>query len=83
MRHAWGLIKAIITAAHRLATAPLRSQCDDDLLLGLRRLVLDRAVYWFRYCFEQRDIPLLSVFFWGQDHQCRMLVLLLQNSSEG
>ena len=41
---------------------------------GLRHLALDRA--------EQREIQLLAVVFGGQNHQRRMLVRLLQNSSQ-
>ncbi|WP_255097000.1 hypothetical protein [Synechococcus lacustris] len=41
---------------------------------GLRCLALDRA--------EQREIQLLAVVFGGQNHQRRMLVRLLQNSSQ-
>ena len=83
-RHAQVRIEAIITAAEglaaeQLATAPFRGESQDDLLPGLRHLALDRAVYWFRPCAEQRDIQLLAVFFGGQDHQRRMLVRLLQN----
>jgi plasmid stabilization system protein ParE len=74
-------IEAIITAAERLATAPLRGEPHDDLLPGLRHLALDRAVYWFRPRAEPRDIQVLAVFFGGQDHQRRMFVRLLQNSS--
>ena len=76
-------IEAIIAAAERLATAPFRGDCNDDLLTGLRHLVLDRAVYWFRPRAEQREIQVLAVLFGGQDHQRRMLVRLLKNSSEG
>ena len=82
-RHAQVRIEAIIAAAERLATAPLREESHDDLLPGLRHLALDRAVYWFRPRAEQREIQMLAVFFGGQDHQRRMLVRLLQNSSEG
>ena len=48
-----------------------------------RHLALDRAVYWFRPRIQHRDIHALAVFFGGQDHQRRMLVRLLQKSSEG
>ena len=82
-RHTQVRIEAIIVAAERLATAPFRGECHDDLLPGLRHLALDRAVYWFRPRVEQREIQVLAVFFGGQDHQRRMLVRLLQNSSEG
>ena len=81
-RHAQARIEAIISAAERLATAPLRGESHDDLLPGLRHLALDRAIYWFRPRVEQRDSQVLAVFFGGQDHQRHMLVRLLQNSSE-
>ena len=80
--HAQVRIEAIITAAERLSTAPFRGECHNDLLPGLRHLALDRAVYWFRPRAEQRVIQVLAVFFGGQDHQRRMLVRLLQNSSQ-
>jgi plasmid stabilization system protein ParE len=80
--HATLRIEAIITAAERLAIAPLRGESHDDLLPGLRPLALDRAVYWFRPRSEQQEIQVLAVLFGGQDHQRRMLVRLLQNSSE-
>ena len=79
--HAQERIEAIITAAERLATAPLRGESHDDLLPGLRYLALDRAETWFRVLAEQREVQVLAVFFGGQDHQRRMIVLLLQNSS--
>ena len=81
-RHAQLRIESIIAAAERLALGPLRGESRDDLLPGLRYLALDRAVYWFRPRAEQRDIQVLAVFFGGQDHQRRMLVRLLQNSTQ-
>ena len=72
----------LLVAADSLAKAPLRGESRDDLLPGLRHLALDRAVYWFRSRAEQREIQLLAMFFGGQDHQRRMLVRLLQNSSQ-
>ena len=80
--HAQVRIEAIITAAERLATASLRGESHDDLLPGLRRLALDRAAYWFRARAEQREIQVLAVLFGGQNHQRRMMLRLLQNSSE-
>jgi plasmid stabilization system protein ParE len=79
--HAQERIESIITAAERLATAPLRGESHDDLLPGLRHLALDRAVTWFRARAEQREVQVLAVFFGGQDHQRCMMVRLLQNSS--
>ena len=77
-RHAAARIEAVISAAERLATAPLRGESHHDLLPGLRHLALDRAVYWFRPRPQQREIQVLAVFFGGQDHQRHMLVRLLQ-----
>jgi toxin ParE1/3/4 len=79
--HAQERIEAIITAAERLPTAPLRGESHDDLLPGLRYLALDRAVTWFRARADQREVQVLAVFFGGQDHQRCMMVRLLQNSS--
>jgi plasmid stabilization system protein ParE len=79
--HALERIEAIITAAERLATAPFRGESHDDLVPGLRHLALDRAVTWFRARAEQWEVQVLAVFFGGQDHQSRMMVRLLQNSS--
>ena len=81
-RHAQLRIESIIAVAERLATTPFRGESRDDLLPGLRHLALDRAVYWFRSRAVQREIQMLAVFFGGQDHQRRMLVRVLQNSSQ-
>ena len=81
-RHAQLRFESIIAKAERLAIAPLRGESRDDLLPGLRYFALDRSVYWFRPRAEQRDIQVLAVFFGGQDHQRRMLVRLLQNSTQ-
>ena len=81
-RHAQARIEAIIAAAERLATAPWREESHDDLMPGLRHLALDRAVDWFQPRAQHRDIQVLAVFFGGQHHQRRMLVRLLQESSE-
>ena len=80
--HAKLRIEEIITAAERLSPAPLCGDSHDDLLLGLRHLALDRAVYLFRPRSEQREIQVLAMFFSGQDHHRRLLVRLSQNSSE-
>ena len=82
-RHAQVRIEAIIAAAEQLATAPFRGECHDDLLPGLRHPAQDRGVTWFRPRSEQREIQVLAAFCGSQDHQRRMLVRLLQNSSEG
>lgn len=74
-------IEAIITAAERLTTAPFRSEAHDDLIPGLRHLVLDKAVYWLIPDQASRRIRVLAVFFGAQDHQRHMLVRLLQKEA--
>lgn len=76
-QHAQARVEAIITAAERLALAPLRGEAHDELLPGLRHLTLNSAVYWFRPRPSSRDIQVLAVFFGGEDHQRHMLVRLL------
>jgi toxin ParE1/3/4 len=75
-------IDAIISAAERLATTPLRGESHDDLLPGLRHLAHDRVVYGFRPQPQLREIQMLAVFFSGQDHQRHMLVRLLRKIFE-
>lgn len=79
--HAEVRIDAILTAAERLGTAPLRGAPHDDLLPGLRHLALDSAVYWFMPDPDARHIRVLAVFFGAQDHQRHMLVRLLQKGT--
>ena len=81
LRHAEARIEGIVETAERLTTAPFRGQLHDDLLPGLRHLVLDSAVYWFIPDPEARQIRVLAVFFGAQDHQRHMLVRLLQKGA--
>ena len=76
--HAEARIEAIIAAAERLATAPFRGAAHDDLVPGLRHLVLDSAVYWFVPDADRLQVRVLAMFFGGQDHQRHMLVHLLR-----
>jgi plasmid stabilization system protein ParE len=71
-------IKEIRKAAERLATFPNRAAARDDVLPGLRYLVIDRAIYWFDIEEPARKIRILAIFFGGQDHIRHMLVRLLQ-----
>ncbi|WP_374372275.1 type II toxin-antitoxin system RelE/ParE family toxin [Tabrizicola sp.] len=77
-RHAETRIEAIIATAERLATAPFRGAAQEDLLPGLRHLVLDGAIYWFLPDADTKQVRVLAVFFGGQDHQRHMLVRLLR-----
>lgn len=68
----------ILDDSLRIATAPFRGQCHDDLLPGLRQLAFGKASFWFTVDETEELIQVLSVFFGGQDQQRRMLVRLLE-----
>lgn len=76
-RHAAARVEAMIAAAERLTTAPLRGEPHNDLLPGLRHLALNGAIYWFVPDTAARQLRVLAMFFGGQDHQRHMLVRLL------
>jgi toxin ParE1/3/4 len=80
--HAQSRIDRIIIAAERLATAPFRGEARDDLLPGLRHLMLAGAVYWFVPDARAHHIRVLAIFFGAQDHQRHMLVRLLQGPAQ-
>ena len=63
--------------ADRLGAAPYRSERQDDLLLGLRPLTIDRAIYWSDVNDEKQRVRILAVFFGGQNHVRHMLTRLL------
>ncbi|MES1158261.1 MAG: type II toxin-antitoxin system RelE/ParE family toxin [Terricaulis silvestris] len=63
-----------------LATLPHRGIRHDDLVLGLRSVTIDRAIFYFTVDDEARVVRVLAVFFGGQEHQRAMLKRLL---SEG
>lgn len=75
--HAESRIDAILTAAERIATAPLRGAVHEDLIPGLRHLTIDRAIYWYLVDEAQQRLRILAIFFGAQDHQRRMLLRLL------
>jgi toxin ParE1/3/4 len=75
--HAGQRIMAILTAAERLALFPERGASRDDILPGLRFMVMDRAIYWYDVDDQSRVVRVLGMFFGGQDHIRRMLIRLL------
>jgi plasmid stabilization system protein ParE len=80
--HAAQRILGIRAAAERLTIFPIRGTARDDILPGLRYVVIDRAVYWFDVDSRARKIRILAIFFGGQDHIRRMLIRLLGRSAE-
>ena len=81
--HAGQRIKGIRASAERLALFPERGASRDDILPGLRFMVMDRAIYWYTVDERARKIRVLAIFFGGQDHIRRMLIRLLGPDPSG
>jgi len=71
-------IMGIRQGADQLATFPIRGTSRDDVLVGVRYLTIDRAIYWFDVDEAAQMVRILAIFFGGQDHVRHMLVLLLR-----
>ena len=83
LEHAGQRIMGIRAAAERLALFPERGASRDDILPGLRFMVMDRAIYWYDVDDKARKIRVLAIFFGGQDHIRRMLIRLLGPDASG
>ena len=79
--HAGQRIMRIRAAAERLALFPESGASRDDILPGLRFMVMDRAIYWYDVDDQSRVVRVLGMFFGGQDHIRRMLIRLLGTDS--
>lgn len=77
LEHAGQRITGIRAAAERLTLFPERGASRDDILPGLRFMVMERAIYWYDVDDKARKIGVLAIFFGGQDHIRRMLIRLL------
>ena len=75
--HAGQRIMGIRASAERLALYPERGASRDDILPGLRFMVMDRAIYWYDVDERAQAVRVLGMFFGGQDHIRRMLIRLL------
>ena len=67
----------IRAAAERIAIAPYRGECHDDILPGLRHLAIERGIYWFDVDEANQMVRVLAVFLGGQDHVRHMTTRLL------
>ncbi|MBE0533440.1 MAG: type II toxin-antitoxin system RelE/ParE family toxin [Rhodospirillales bacterium] len=70
-------VMKIRKAGEDIAKAPHRGTIRDDIVPGLRNVTIDRAIFWFDLDDDHRIVRILGVFFGGQDHIRRMMVLLL------
>lgn len=77
LEHAGQRIKGIRTSAERLTLFPERGASRDDILPGLRFMVMERAIYWYDVDDRAQAVRVLGIFFGGQDHIRRMLIRLL------
>lgn len=60
-----------------LAVAPHQGTLLTDLGPGIRSVTKGRAIFYFDLDEERQVLRLLAVFFGGQDHRRRMLLLRL------
>ena len=75
--HCEDRIRDIRQEADRLGAAPYRGERHDELLPGLRDLMIGRAIYWFEVNEVEQRVRVLALFFGGQDHVRHMLTRLL------
>jgi len=75
--HAEARVLEIRAAAHGISLAPHRGERHDDILPGLRHLMINRAIFWFDVDVTNECVRVLAVFFGGQDHVRRMMVRLI------
>ena len=74
-------IIGIRRAAERLTSFPIRATMCDDILPGVRYVLIDRAIYWFDVDEKAKKVCILAIFFGGQDHIRHMLVRLLRDNN--
>ena len=76
--HAGTRVLEVRAAAKRNLSAPHRGERHDDILPGLRHLVIGQAIYWFAVDEAGETVRVVAVFFGGQDHVRRMMTRLLE-----
>lgn len=64
---------AILERAMRLPETPHIGQRVPQFGAGMRRVTLDRAVYYFTTERLPETVSVVAIFLSGQDHQARML----------
>ena len=70
-------VAATEDAMESLGKAPHQGTLRPELLVGLRSVTKDRAIFYFIVDDESEVLRILAVFFGGQDHQRLMLLRLL------
>ena len=64
-------------ALERIADAPFRGTLRPELGAGIRNVTKHRAVIYFEVLQDESLIRVLAIFFGGQNHQHRMLAIML------
>lgn len=75
-------ILSIQSSALDLAKSPYRGTLRPDILVGMRFVRRDKAVYWFVVDEGRQVVQVLAIFFGGQDHIRHMLTRLLGSLPE-
>lgn len=70
-------VRAIDSAKEGLGRAPFQGTRREDLMLGLRQVTKNSAIFYFLTDEVRESVDVLAVFFGGHDHQRRMLMRLL------
>jgi toxin ParE1/3/4 len=67
-------VEGIEAAMERLAARPRQGTRRDAMMIGLRSVTKERAIFYFNVDDDKRVVRVLAVFFGGQDHQRAMMM---------
>lgn len=70
-------IAAIQDDAENLGMQPYQGTLRDDLLVGVRFVRINKALFWFHPDAGTQVVRILAVFFGAQDHINHMMLRLL------
>lgn len=75
-------IAEIMSSARDLAKVPFQGTLRPDILIGLRFVRHNKAVFWFVADEDGELVQILAVFFGSQDHIRHMLARVLSGAAE-
>ncbi len=78
--HAVERLRGIRGSTQKLGISPQQGTLRDDIILGIRFVRLDKAVFWFHLDEQRQVVRALAVFFGAQDHIRHMLTRALATS---
>ena len=74
--HAAERLRRIRGNADRICMSSDRGTTHDDIISGLRHLMIERAIFWYVVNESEGVVRVLAVFFGGQDHVRHMRLRL-------